>query len=110
MKYRFFSEKEVENLNPKLAYKLDSARELAGIPFHISSGYRTEEENTKVGGVKNSSHVKGMAVDIKVANNQERGRIVKALLTAGIKRIGIYKAHIHADIDNEKPQPSIWLG
>jgi zinc D-Ala-D-Ala carboxypeptidase len=110
MKYRYFSENEIKGLSPKLAYMLDGAREIAGIPFIINSGYRNNDHNKKVGGVDNSSHTKGLAVDIKAITSEARAKIVSALLLAGIKRIGIYAKHIHADIDNEKPTPSLWLG
>ena len=51
-------------MNKEFLFKLDEARMLAGTPFKITSGYRTEAHNKKVGGVKGSSHTKGCAVDI----------------------------------------------
>ena len=40
---------------------LDEARELAGVPFSINSGYRCIEHNKSVGGSKTSSHMLGVA-------------------------------------------------
>lgn len=51
---------------PELMRVLESIREHFGKPVIINSGYRTPEWNTKVGGAKNSYHVKGMAADIVV--------------------------------------------
>ena len=38
-----------KNMDSNFLYKLDHARELAGIPFKITSGYRTKEHNEQVG-------------------------------------------------------------
>lgn len=46
---------------------LDPLREFMGEPIYVNSGYRCEELNNKVGGVKNSQHMKGEAVDITVS-------------------------------------------
>lgn len=42
---------------------LEPARQHFGIPFIVSSGYRCEPVNRLVGGVKNSQHIAGEAVD-----------------------------------------------
>lgn len=44
--------------------KFDEIREAYGKPIHITSGYRCEAQNKKIGGAKNSNHVKGNAIDI----------------------------------------------
>ena len=43
--------------------KCDALRELYGKPLVVASGIRTPERNKQVGGVKNSSHLLGYAVD-----------------------------------------------
>ena len=95
------------NMDKEFILKLEKAREIANIPFRISSGYRTEEHNEKVGGVKNSSHLKGLAADIKVGSGNERYIILNSLILAGFKRLGIAKTFIHVDLDYEKPN-SVW--
>lgn len=45
--------------------KLDEIREGYGKPIIINSGYRSPELNKAVGGVVQSYHQKGLAVDIK---------------------------------------------
>jgi zinc D-Ala-D-Ala carboxypeptidase len=95
-------------MNKEFLFKLDEARMLAGTPFRITSGYRTEAHNKKVGGVKGSSHTKGCAVDIAVNSGLQRSAIVCALAKVGFIRIGIAKTFVHVDLDKEK-QNSIWL-
>lgn len=95
-------------MNKEFLFKLDEARMLAGTPFKITSGYRTEAHNKKVSGVKGSSHTKGCAVDIAVNSGLQRSAIVCALAKVGFTRIGIAKTFVHCDLDKEK-QNSIWL-
>ena len=61
--YKYFKEKEIVGLNTGLVEMLDKAREIAGIPFIITSGVRTPKQNEDAGGVNDSSHRKGLAVD-----------------------------------------------
>ena len=89
-------------------HKLDEARTIAGVPFKITSGYRSIEHNAKVGGRVGSSHLKGCAVDIAVNNSAHRSAVVQGLIKAGFTRIGIAKTFIHADADENKPN-ALWL-
>jgi len=82
---------------------LDKAREIAGTCFVISSGYRTEEHNKKVGGSKTSSHLDGLAVDIECNNSVERHLIIDSLYQMGFSRIGVAKTFIHVDCSGDKP-------
>jgi uncharacterized protein YcbK (DUF882 family) len=91
-----------------LLHKLDEAREIAGVPFKITSGYRTPKHNLDVGGRVGSSHIKGLAVDIACTNSDHRQKILTALIKVGFCRIGVGKSFIHSDIDNDKPN-AIWL-
>lgn len=87
---------------------LDEARELAGVPFKVNSGYRCKKHNENVGGSPNSSHPKGYATDIAVRDSESRFKILKALLEVGFTRIGVYKTFIHCDNDPDKPQGVCW--
>lgn len=93
----------------RLILMLDKAREIAGVKFIITSGYRCEKHNAAVKGSKNSSHLDGLAADILCVNPDTRYIILKALLQAGFNRIGIYEKHIHVDIDYRKPHGVVWL-
>jgi len=102
------------NMDNKFLEMLDDAREIAGIPFKINSGYRTENHNAKVGGKlktstsKGSSHMYGLAVDIACSASLDRFTIIDALLEAGFNRLGIAKSFIHVDSDPDKAPYVIW--
>ena len=87
---------------------LDKAREYAGIPFVINSGYRTEAHNRAVGGSSTSSHLDGYAADIRCLTSRDRCWMVGALFEAGFTRIGIGQTFIHVDNDPTKPEEVMW--
>lgn len=87
---------------------LDNARDIAGVPFVINSGYRCQEYNKRIGGVNGSAHTHGVAADIKVSDNMARYFIFNALLEAGFNRIGVYSSFIHVDCDVSKTNNVIW--
>ena len=100
------------NMDNAFLQMLDDARGIAGIPFKITSGYRSVSHNQKVGGVSNSSHLIGKAADISVQSGNERYIIINALIKAGFRRLGVAKTFIHCDNDSleqggTKPN-SIW--
>jgi len=89
---------------------LEKARERAGIPFVITSGYRTREhsEYLKSQGYKvskDSAHRLGLAADIKCITSAHRYKIIEALFYVGINRVGVGRSFIHADLDNRKHKP-----
>ena len=94
-------------MNKDFLFVLDEAREFAGIPFIINSAYRSPNHPLSV---KNpsSSHIKGLAVDIKATDNATRYKIVEALIRVGFTRIGIADTFIHVDLDFDKRQNIIW--
>lgn len=95
----------IEQMDPELLSMLDKAREIAGIPFVLSSAFRCPEHNRTVGGVSNSAHVRGYAVDIRCKESRTRFRLLSALLAAGFQRIELAPAWIHVDVDPDKPAP-----
>lgn len=106
---RYFKEIDCGNMNQEFLLKLDRAREVAQIPFKINSAYRTPEHNAKIGGKPNSSHLKGLAVDISATDSIQRFTILKALIDTGFNRIGIAKTFIHVDDDKSKSPEVVWL-
>lgn len=112
MAYKFFNKEQdpkMIGVSDKLMTMLDNARTIADTPFRITSGLRTEEENKRVGGVVDSAHLKGLAVDIACSDMSKRFAMVYAFFVAGFKRIEIGKNHIHVDIDETKDQRVIFL-
>lgn len=88
--------------------RLYKARKKSSKPFVISSGYRTPAHNERVGGVDNSSHTLGYAVDIRCSSSLARFEIITSLLEAGFTRIGVSGSFIHVDSDPTKPASCIW--
>ncbi len=96
-------------MSPDFVRRLDIARRMAGCPFHINSGYRCARHNATVGGVTESSHTKGHAVDISACDSPSRYKILQGLLDAGFHRIGIGQTLIHVDDDPQKEPQVIWI-
>ena len=95
----------LNNMDDGFLLCLDEARGNAQIPFRINCGCRCEKHNKEVGGVKDSAHTKGLAVDISVSNDKSRFIIVSALLDLGFERVLLYPTFIHVDLDYSKPNP-----
>jgi|TARA_R110000751_G_scaffold304940_1_gene420811 zinc D-Ala-D-Ala carboxypeptidase len=122
MKFKYFTYKEFdckggqgkgENMDDDFICMLDDARELARLPFKITSGYRTPEYNKRLidygfQASITSSHIQGLAADIEVKASEDRFRIIGSLMSVGIHRIGIGKDFIHCDIDENKKPNLIW--
>lgn len=98
-------------LAPDFLFKLNAAREIAGIPFVLNSAFRCPKHNKEVGGTENSAHLVGCAADIRILNNWERYVILKALFDHEVKlhRIGIGRDFIHVDDDFTKPSQVCYL-
>ena len=92
---------------------IDEARHLAGVPFKINSGYRTQAYHNSLAKkgyktAKNSAHLRGFAADIHCPDSSTRFAILSALLKAGFNRIGIANTFIHVDTDPSLPEDVIW--
>ena len=88
------SAEAVRNLELLVSRVLDPLREAWGGPIIITSGYRSEALNARVGGVKNSYHTRGMAADIRPQN----GFVDKLYLLVGrmfvTRKMGITECYI----------------
>lgn len=96
------------NMDYDLLNMIDKARELYGKPIVVTSGFRTESHNKKVGGVSSSSHLKGLAIDVACVRSKDRFEMLTALMEVGFNRIGVGSTFIHVDIDKNKSQNVIW--
>lgn len=112
----YFTEEELSckcgcglGVSDELVEKLNVAREVADIPFIVTSGARCEARNEEVGGSPTSSHVKGLAVDLRAVNGYERFKVLQGLIAAGFDRVGVSKTFIHADVDEDKVGGVCWL-
>lgn len=102
MKYFTFTEFErsatatryaIDNRAPESAKKniaalvdnvLDPLREAWGKPITVTSGYRCEELNRKVGGTATSHHLKGMAADITTGNKVDNRRLFQLVVALNL--------------------------
>ncbi len=96
------------NMRASTLVKCDILREVLDEPLVVASGYRTPERNAHVGGVKNSSHLLGYAVDWKNISDEEMIAFLDAAWIAGFRRFGIMLTSIHTDDDPTKPSPALW--
>ena len=72
--------KVIENLRALCIEVLQPLRDYLGKPVVISSGYRSEELNRMVGGVKGSQHLRGEAADIQVENTEHLLKIMHFIM------------------------------
>ena len=92
---------------------LEKLREIYGAAIHLNSGYRCEQHNKDVGGVLNSAHCRGKAVDIRI-NGEDAFYLLGIAFTVGFTGIGIkqhgkYKNRfIHLDSDMNRKRPRVW--
>lgn len=67
----------VENLNKLCQLILDPTRAKLVAPIYVTSGYRCRALNVAVGGVSNSQHIIGCAVDLQYKDLQKLFDILK---------------------------------
>jgi uncharacterized protein YcbK (DUF882 family) len=97
-----------------LAEQLEALRDYLGKPIQVTSGYRSKEHNAKIGGAKNSTHVNGMAADIKVKGLtplEVYNAIEKLIADGKMKQggLGLYRSWIHYDIYFNGKTPRRWV-
>lgn len=82
----------------------DEIRRRAGVPLRVNSGLRCKQHNAEVGGVSNSLHTTGQAVDLAGAISPEKLRDIAQAVQAekipGRGGLGLYGWGVH--IDNGK--------
>lgn len=90
-----------------LGYLCELERTLS-FKLHFVSGFRCDACNEAAGGVPNSGHLRGLAVDCLIPDSATRFKVIHCALRIGFRRIGIGKNFIHLDIDDRLPQNMIW--
>ncbi len=115
---RHFKEKEFNACTPSCSLqdmkqstmnRLDTLRDLAGIPLVINSAFRSPEHDRSKGRSGTGAHTLGQAVDIRCSTSENRFKIVQAAIKAGFTRIGIDKSFVHVDDSTRHPQSVVWL-
>ena len=92
----------LDNLK-ELAENLQVLRDVLGAEVTIRSGFRTISHNKKIGGAKNSFHLRAMAADIVVkgyTSGQVFTKILVLIKNGKMKAGGLhcYKTWVHYDI------------
>jgi len=79
--------------------KLQALRKKLGVPLIVHSAYRSPDYNRRVGGAKQSMHLKGAAFDISMANHDPES-FEAAARAVGFAGFGFYPRQnfIHIDI------------
>jgi uncharacterized protein YcbK (DUF882 family) len=85
-----------------LAENLQPLRDEVGLLI-VNSGYRTPSWNRKIGGAKNSMHLKAMAADLVCVGltPKQLKAVIERLIKAGKMKnggIGLYPSFVHYDI------------
>ena len=98
-------------VDEELVKILQRIRDHFGKPLNISSGYRCEVHNKKIGGATGSRHKKGQAADIYISGIAP-AEIAKYAESIGVLGIGLYETDadgyfVHVDTRTTK---SFWYG
>jgi len=99
--------KSTEGLKPQMVQKLQALEvacsELGMDDLYLTSAYRDPKHNEKVGGAKNSMHLKGLAVDVAVPKNKQK-EFVELAKKSGFKGIGANpdKGFVHVDLGRSR--------
>lgn len=72
------------NLEALAGNVLDPLRQAWGKAIRVNSGYRCEEVNRFVGGVKTSQHLSGEAADITAGNAVDNRRLYQLAIDLGL--------------------------
>lgn len=122
MKIGYFDTKEFESkdgqpspygetvVHRELIVRLNAIRSRFKKPIIVNSGYRSPEHNKAVGGVKNSTHVQGIAADIRPEYKEDEKEFKEDL--EALRKIadelnphggvGFYNTFVHVDVRGEK--------
>jgi len=118
MTYKYFSSKELAcscgncetQMDSEFMADLVQLREHCAFPFVITSAFRCDEHNTKVGGYPSSYHLQGRAVDIQVFGDKAH-KILSLARRYGMMGIGVSQKgdfstrFLHLD---NRPTGSLW--
>jgi zinc D-Ala-D-Ala carboxypeptidase len=86
-------------VDPTALDRLQALRDRLGVPLLVTSAYRSPEHNRKVGGAKDSFHLKGCAFDIRMENHDPHA-FEMAAREEGFRGFGYYpkQGFMHIDL------------
>ena len=88
-----------DGMDAKLLELLDKLREVVGVPLSPSCGFRCEIHNSDVGGVSNSQHLYGIAVDLPVPDGLTVDELANWAEYVGFDGIGRYYSDNFVHVD-----------
>lgn len=89
------------SIQAKALKGLNAIREETKRRYLITSGYRSNKHNKKVGGVSNSQHTKGLAFDVWVPHSH-RADFYQAAKNAGFSAYGWGNNTVHIDMGKKR--------
>lgn len=109
----------VRGIRIEFVERLQLSRDISGIAYIVSSGWRTPKHHSAiyealgVSPAPNSAHPDGWASDLVFATSYRAHKMMTGLLQVGFPRIIVYSNFIHVDMhpDAERfPQPMLKRG
>lgn len=101
---------ESHYLDDNVIIALQYIRDLSSNPIRVTSTYRTPAYNALIGGVSNSQHIQGRAIDFQwIDNNYEElvrfkseflkpnSELKQNLYDIGLRGLGFYETFLHID-------------
>lgn len=103
--FLFFIDVHAKRLNKNIIKKYESLKQVFPCELKISSGWRSKAHNHRIGGVRHSYHLRGMAIDVILKKNGAK-KCTKTLRQLAISALPIfegvilYRTHVHLDVGN----------
>ena len=101
----------VQNLQKLCVLVLQPLRDAIGRPVYINSGYRSKRLNARVGGVPNSYHLRGLAADIHVDNDEHAKVLFDILKQNKYVDLVLKEArwlHVQTRTDGRQRRRAVW--
>lgn len=93
------------SISDAISGRMRMVQNIFGKKLTITSGFRDADRNSKVGGAKNSAHLRGNAVDVSTngMSTEDKVRLIQIASAVGIGGIGVYSSGgIHFDVEGRR--------
>ncbi|WP_375172907.1 D-Ala-D-Ala carboxypeptidase family metallohydrolase [Pseudooceanicola sp.] len=100
------------DIDPRLLDRLNRLRYRCNFPLILHSGARCIKHNAAVGGAKASTHLAGLAADIRwPVAPWDRVKLLREAVELGFSGFGFYTTFLHLDIRHiQGRSDSAWTG
>lgn len=95
---------KLAGVNADILSKFHQIESQGGGGLTVTSGYRSPEHNARVGGAKNSAHMRGNAVDVVFGGGTQQAlKLIDTASKVGIGGIGVYSpSKLHFDTESKR--------